>query len=361
VQTVSEPRMLREMEPSQRPRAVRTLICWMGLEPLRRPSSTKDRHALRRGALADSSSGRYSESTVRDYFDERRRFESDKGIGDSFDLGQRFINAKHKRSHPATSRSPFRLAPPLAETSDEQLEVLGHKIDAVLERLESIGFMNVILARELDDYKSFMQSVYTPARVTAQFPTKEPVDFVAGSEDVKTVRYALEAFLFFASSLVEYLAQAVGTAFGDPNVKRIKRLIGLLKQQHGSAEARALADVLGNHRSIWAELEETRQGLLFDTVEPGPTSYSSKTLRDIVTHYRHLHLNHLQMSVWKDGSAPTNEILEPGTTTPDLSGRFRGFGQGKGITRDCAILQAHLKDMVTDVLMVLIPADEPNR
>jgi hypothetical protein len=296
-----------------------------------------------------------------DYFEELKRFESRKGIDASYEHRQRLIKAYHRHTHPDTSQSTFCFASPLEDLSDDELSVFKHKIGSVFERLDSIGFINFTLCKELEDYKAFMQHVYTPERANTIFPSSEETQWVAGSEDVRTVRYSLEALLFFASALVEYLAQAVGAAFGDQNVKRVAKLTNLLRKKERVGGANAVLNVLEKHRATWEELQECRLGHIFDTVGPGPDTYNGKTLRDIVTHYRNLRLNGLQMTIWRGGQAPTDEILEPGSAAPDHTGSFRGFGQGKGITRDCRKLQTDLEGLILDILDVLVPAIDTSK
>ena len=60
------------------------------------------------------------------------------------------------------------------------------------------------------------------------------------------------------------------------------------------------------------------------------------------------------MTIAREGRALSDQTLEPGATSYDKPGIFKGWGEGKGITSDCGEIRDELLKMVSELLDVFV-------
>src|SRR5207253_2533937 len=99
------------------------------------------------------------------------------------------------------------------------------RLEFLIDRLESIGFMCRLIETELTEQRQAMEEAYRPG--SGAFPDHGGEHF-SGFEDAPTVRYAFEGFLLLACSFLEYLSRAVGFLVKHKNERHVGRLLKVL-------------------------------------------------------------------------------------------------------------------------------------
>ncbi len=277
-----------------------------------------------------------------DFFNELREFEEAKGLHTSWDLTQRFRRALSGRA----------FCPALRALSEADFTEFQRRFEEVFDRLDSVGFICTVMDSELRSYKAFMARVYSPAGPHLQI--LGDTDWVSGVQDARTVRFCLEAFLFFVDALLEYLSQSLGLIFKRPHDRQVSALVASLERIMRNPDADRIVAALEPHRQLWSEIQEKGFRKRLVNVDAGSNAHQHATLRDIAAHYRALRLSGLQMTVNRNGRVLVNEMLEPGASSYEKPGEFRGWGEGKGITTDCEAIRDELQQMLMALLDVLV-------
>ena len=83
-----------------------------------------------------------------------------------------------------------------------------------------------------------------------------------------------------------------------------------------------------------------------------PTT-DAKSLPDVIAHYQTAKLNSVKMVVRRDGTVPTETILEPGAWAHERPGSKANFGDGNGIAPVCRQLTKDIAALTEDVLGIL--------
>lgn len=281
-----------------------------------------------------------------DFFDELKEFEEAKGLRTAWELTQRFRRALSGKAFCSSLRA-------LPEADFNQFQ---RRLEEVFDRLDSVGFICTLMVSELGSYKAFMARAYSPRGSHLRIPWD--TDFVSRVQDARTLRFGLEAFLFFVDALLEYLSQGIGLVFKRPHDRQVSALVDALKQFAHNPDADRVVAALERHRPLWSEIQDGFRKKLIN-VDVGSNAHQHATLRDIAAHYRALRLSGLQMTVNREGRVLTNETLEPGATSYEKPGEFRGWGEGKGITTDCEAIRDELQQMLTGLLDVLVVDPQP--
>lgn len=277
-----------------------------------------------------------------DFFDELKECEEARGLHTAWELTQRF-----RRALPGKA-----FCPSLRSLSEPDFAEFQRRFEEVFDRLDSVGFICTLMVSELRSYKAFMARVYSPTGPHLQIPGD--TDRVSGVQDARTVRFGLEAFLFFVDALLEYLSQSLGLVFKRPHDRQVSALVDSLKRTTRNPDADRVVAALEPHRQLWSEIQEKGFRKRLVNVDVGSNAHQHATLRDIAAHYRALRLSGLQMTVNRDGRVLVNETLEPGASSYEKPGEFRGRGEGKGITTDCETIRDELQQMLLALLDVLV-------
>ena len=229
------------------------------------------------------------------------------------------------------------------------LKEFYNRLEFLIDRLESVGFMCRLVESELAEQRKEMETAYRPGSGPL---TDGAGDVFHGAEDAPTVRYSFEAFLLLVGSFLEYMSRALGFLVKQKNVKYVESLINALGSSRG-ASAIQLRDLLIRFRPTWNELQSEGVRDRFVNVRMASPTTDNKTLRDVIAHYRTARLNSFQMGVRRDGTVPNDTILEPGAWAHELRGAPALFGEGNGIAPVCRDLTSGLAELTEQIFAVL--------
>ena len=242
-----------------------------------------------------------------------------------------------------------RWCPLVLGLSAHDLDEFHYRLEFVIDRLESIGFMCRLIETELTEQRQAMEEAYRPG--SGAFPDHVGEHF-SGSEDAPTVRYSFEGFLLLACSFLEYLSRAIGFLVKHKNERHVDRLLNALSASDDVAVKR-LKTVFNDYRRVWQELQSEGVRDVFANVRVASPTTDAKALRDVVAHFRTARLNSFQMLVRRDAMVPSDMLLEPGAWAHEYPGAPAFFGEGKGIARVCRRLTQHLAELTEKLLAVL--------
>lgn len=242
-----------------------------------------------------------------------------------------------------------RWCPLVLALSPNDLKEFYNRLEFLIDRLESVGFLCRLIESELAEQRNEMETAYRPG--TGRL-TERAGDVFHGAEDAPTVRYAFEGFLLLVGAFLEYLSRALGFLVKQKNVKYVESLLNALGSSK-DASAIQLRDLVIRFRPTWNELQSEGVRDRFANVRMASPTTDNKTLRDVIAHYRTARLNSFQMGVRRDGTVPNDTILEPGAWAHEYSGAPALFGEGKGIAPVCRELTIQLAELTQEVLGVL--------